>query len=88
MSKSAFIRVRVEQDLKAEAEQILHELGITPSQAITMLYKNIMREHAWPLKLKIPNKQTRQTLDETDQGIDITSSEDFADFCRKTGIKN
>ena len=35
MSKIAFIRARVEPELKETAENVLHELGITPTQAVT-----------------------------------------------------
>ena len=55
MSKAAFIRARIEPELKFMAEGILTELGITPTQAITMLYKRIARDHEWPIELKIPN---------------------------------
>lgn len=68
MSKAAFIRARIEPELKDLAEEVLDELGITPTQAITMLYKKIARDHEWPIDLKIPNAQTRKALEETDKG--------------------
>lgn len=67
MNKSAFIRVRVEPTLKNEAEGILQELGISPTQAITMLYKRIARDHKWPLELKIPNEKTRKGIKKADK---------------------
>ncbi len=67
MSKEAFIRARIEPELKIMAEGVLDELGITPTQAITMLYKKIAREHEWPIELKLSNAQTRKILEETDK---------------------
>ncbi len=86
MSKSSQVHLRIETNLKSEAEQVLHELGITPTQAMTMFYKAIAREHAIPLVLKIPNKKTRKVLEESDKEIDINTCKDYEDFCKQTGI--
>lgn len=86
MSKAAFIRARIEPDLKTSAETVLNELGITPTQAITMLYKSIAREHGWPLELKVPNAVTRQALEETDKGIGLVECKDADDLFKKLGI--
>ena len=72
MSKAAFIRARVEPQLKVNAEYILNELGITPTQAITMLYSRIAREHEWPLDLKIPNAKTACAIKEARKGKGVT----------------
>ena len=86
MRKSAFIRARIEPELKVAAENILSEVGITPSQAVTMLYKRIMRDHEWPLELKVPNAATRRTLEETDQGIGLTEYKNVDELFDKIGI--
>jgi len=86
MSKAAFIRARIEPELKITAEHVLHELGITPTQAITMLYKRIAREQEWPLELKIPNAKTRRALKETDKGIGLVKCKDINDLFKKLGI--
>lgn len=80
MSRTAFIRVRVEPELKENAEQVLDEIGITPTQAITMLYKRIARDHEWPLELKIPNDETRLVFEETDKGIGLTECKNVDDL--------
>jgi DNA-damage-inducible protein J len=86
MSKAAFVRARIEPTLKTVAEHVLDELGITPTQAITMLYKKIAREHEWPLELKIPNAKTRRALKETDQGIGLVKCKNVDDLFDKLGI--
>lgn len=86
MSKTEFIRARVEPDLKQMAEHILDELGITPTQAIRMLYKRIVRDQEWPLELKIPNAKTRHAMEETDKGISLIDSKDINDLFKKLGI--
>ena len=64
----------------------LGQLGITPTQAITMLYKRIAREQEWPLELKIPNAKTRRALKETDQGIGLVKCKDINDLFKKLRI--
>jgi DNA-damage-inducible protein J len=44
LAKAATIRARAEPDLKAEAEAVLTKLGLTPTQAITPFYREIVRE--------------------------------------------
>lgn len=88
MSRTAFIRARIEPDLKIVAEKVLHELGISPTQAITMLYKKVVREHEWPLELKIPNEETKRILEETDRGIGLVECKDVEDLFKKLGLKH
>lgn len=64
----------------------LHELGITPAQAVTMLYKKVIREHEWPLELKLPNAETRKILEETDKDIGLIEAKDMDDLFDKLGI--
>ncbi len=73
MSKSAFIRARIEPELKIAAEAILDQLGISPTQAVTMLYKRIIRDKAWPLLLNMSNESIRKDLSKDDIKIDNTN---------------
>lgn len=82
MNKTAYIRARIEPALKSSAEHVLHELGITPSQAVTMLYSQISQTESWPIELKIPNKETRKVFEETDRGeglIEVDNVDDMFD---------
>src|SRR5882724_8480617 len=78
MTKAAFIRARMEPGLKINAEHVLKELGITPTQAITMLNTRIARAHEWPLELKIPNATTAKAIREARKlkGVTICNDED------------
>jgi DNA-damage-inducible protein J len=83
MTKAAFIRARVEPKLKSAAENILSQLGITPTQAITMLYSRIAREQEWPLELKIPNAKTARAIREARKGKGVIICKDADDLIRK-----
>ncbi len=41
MAKSAMIRARIEPELKGNVENILRELGLTATEAITLFYNQI-----------------------------------------------
>ena len=51
MSKSSQVHLRIETNLKAKAERVLYQLGVTPTQAMTMFYKPIAREQTIPINL-------------------------------------
>ncbi len=54
MAKSSNLYVRIEPDIKEQAESILATLGITASNAINMFYKQIILQRGIPFELKIP----------------------------------
>lgn len=76
----------IEPEIKKDAEGVLYELGITPSQAVTMLYKYIARKHEWPIELKILNAETIRIFEKTDKGIGLIKCKDSAEMYRKLGI--
>jgi DNA-damage-inducible protein J len=85
MAKSAFIRARIEPELKHAAEDIMHKLGINPTQAVTMLYEWVARRQEWPLKLKIPNEKTRRAMKEADEGVGIVKCKDINELFKNLG---
>ncbi len=72
MGQEARISSRIDADLKEKGDAILSELGIKPSQAISMFYTQIVRQHGIPLELKIPNAETIEAMNE-----DLTNRKRF-----------
>ncbi len=64
MAKSEMIRARVEPGLKHEAEAVLGKLGMTPTEAITLFYKQVTLYRGLPFPVRIPNAATRKALQE------------------------
>ena len=54
-TKSANLYVRIEPDVKEQAESILSALGIPASNAINMFYKQIILQRGLPFEVKIPS---------------------------------
>lgn len=46
-------KIYLDPDLKEAAENVLDDLGITATQAMTMLYKRIVLDEAWPFELAV-----------------------------------
>jgi DNA-damage-inducible protein J len=62
MAKSEMIRARVESGLKREAEAVLKKLGMTPTEAITLFYKQVSLHRGLPVPVRIPNAVTGRAL--------------------------
>ena len=86
MAKTSIIRVRLEPELKAEVESIFEELGLTTTEAIRLFYTQVKRKRALPFGVKIPNKETRKVLRESEQGINLVHCDSLEDMWNKLGI--
>ncbi len=71
MAGTAQINTRIDNATKKEAVKILHSLGLTTSQAITMFFKQIIYTRGIPFELKIPNDTTIETFRKTDANKDL-----------------
>ena len=64
MPQDARISTRIDAELKEQADGILAELGLKPSQAISLFYAQIVRHRGIPFDLKLPNAETQAAIDE------------------------
>lgn len=64
MTQEARISSRINAELKQQGDSILAEIGIKPSQAITMFYKQIVRQRGLPFETRIPNDETIKAMQE------------------------
>ena len=84
MSKTATIRTRIEPGLKTEVEEILSELGLTASETVHLLYRQIKLQRGLPFEVRIPNEVTERTLRSSKAGKNMkrfsSKKELFADL--------
>jgi DNA-damage-inducible protein J len=84
MSKTATIRAHVEPRLKTEVENILSELGLSASETIHLLYRQIKLRRGLPFAVEMPNSLTARTLRNSRRGRGVkhfsTKRELFADL--------
>ena len=80
MSKTATVHARIDPETKRKSEQVLQTLGLTPTDAVRLLYRQIAIRNEFPLELRVPNELTAQTLDLADAGKELETFESLEDF--------
>jgi DNA-damage-inducible protein J len=86
--KNDFIRARVEHDLKEHTHAIFYEMGVTPTQVITMLYKYVEHTHKLPFNPFVPNDATKTAIKEAREGKDVVVCKNADDMFKKLGISD
>ncbi len=56
--------IRVDEETYLKAREILSQIGLNYSQAVSVFNNMIVLNNGLPFELKIPNSQTRQALHE------------------------
>ena len=51
-TKTEMIRARVEPELKCQAEEVFAGLGLSPTEAITLFYRQVTLHHGLPFAVK------------------------------------
>jgi DNA-damage-inducible protein J len=73
--KTAIIHARIEPQTKQKAEGVLRRLGLTPTEAIRIFYRQISLRGGLPFPVAIPNELTSSTLEKSRRGEDIEEFE-------------
>jgi DNA-damage-inducible protein J len=68
MTQNAFVRARINEDIKKRAEAVLETLGLTVSDACRILLTKVAQEKQFPFDLRAPNSETAQALRELKSG--------------------
>ncbi len=79
-AKTDILRVRISPELKDSVKKILEKLGLSPSEAINIYFRQIEMEQGIPFEVKIPNKETIETFEKTDAGEDLHYAENTEDL--------
>ncbi|MGD9420436.1 MAG: type II toxin-antitoxin system RelB/DinJ family antitoxin [Verrucomicrobiota bacterium JB025] len=85
MAQSAVIHARIDSDTKAATERVLGSLGLSPTEAIRLLYRQIAMRGEFPLELRMPNELTAETLTKADNGQDLETFESVDDLYASWG---
>ncbi len=68
MAKTAYINARVDKTLKANAEKVLAQVGLSTTDVINLMLHQIVLQQGLPFEARIPNKRTRASMAELDAG--------------------
>jgi DNA-damage-inducible protein J len=64
MTKTTAITVRLDPQVKKDAQAILKELGLTTTQAVSLFFKQVSLNKGLPFAVEIPNEATIQAIED------------------------
>lgn len=64
MTKTTAITVRLDPQVKKDAQTIFNELGLTTTQAVSLFLKQVSLNKGLPFAVEIPNEQTIQAIED------------------------
>lgn len=76
-AKTLRVQARIEPELKVAAEKVFERLGLTPTEAIRVFYKQVELHQGLPFDLRIPNEATQAAIDEAETIENLESFEDI-----------
>ena len=85
MNKTAIVHARVEPRTKKKAEGVLRKLGMTPTEAIRLFYRQICLRGGLPFRVVIPNNLTRDTLNKSAKGQGLESFDSLDEMFESWG---
>lgn len=86
MATTAFVRARIDENVKDEAAKVLADMGLTVSDVVRIALTKIAKEKALPFEMRVPNKLTADTLAKSERGEDVHYAENAADLFKQLGI--
>ena len=82
MNNTATVQARLDPKTKRESERVLHKIGMTPTEAVRLLYRQIALRREFPLELRVPNKLTAKTLDKSDRDEEIETFDSLDEMAK------
>ncbi|RJL38782.1 type II toxin-antitoxin system RelB/DinJ family antitoxin [Pectobacterium carotovorum] len=86
MAANAFVRARIDENLKNEAAEVLASMGLTVSDLVRITLTKVAKEKALPFDMHVPNKLTAQVMADSEKGVDVHTAKDADDLFEKLGI--
>jgi DNA-damage-inducible protein J len=86
MSSSATVQVRVDEQTKTQAKEVLSALHLSMSEAICLFLRQVVLHRGIPFEVKIPNALTRETLEKAERGEDVKEFATVEELFKDLGI--
>ena len=80
MARTSNIFTRVEPEIKKQAEEVLEQLGIPMSNAVSMFLRQIVLQRGIPFDMKLPRKQPLAYGSLTKEQFDAEIEKGMADI--------
>ncbi len=69
-----------------KAQAVLNRIGLSPEQAVALFFEQIALRQALPFSLNIPNEETLQAFQESEQSVGLFECANAEDLFAKLGI--
>ena len=83
MAKTEYVHVRIEPEIKHDAENVLAEIGLSTSDAITLFFKQIALFRGLPFPVQVPNERTRRAIAEARERENLETFDSFDDWVKE-----
>lgn len=80
MNKTATVHARLDSTTKKRSEDILKQIGMTPTEAVRLLYRQIALRGEFPVELRVPNELTAKILDRSDRNEEVEEFNSLEDL--------
>jgi len=80
MIQTATVHARLDSTTKKKSEAILKQIGMTPTEAVRLLYRQIALRGEFPVELRVPNALTAITLDKSEKNEEIEFFDSLEDL--------
>ncbi|QXX88359.1 type II toxin-antitoxin system RelB/DinJ family antitoxin (plasmid) [Acinetobacter lwoffii] len=75
--KDEYVRARVPNELKVQAERILKEVGLNTTDAIRLLLTQVVNRGGFPLELRTPNRTTIEAMNSAAEPKKFSSAQEL-----------
>ena len=80
MSRTSNITVRIEPEIKQQAEQVLGQLGIPMSNAVGLFLRQVILQQGIPFDVKLPQNKLLQIENLSEQQFNLEIEKGFKDL--------
>lgn len=86
-TKKKNLQLRIDADLKDQADKLFEDLGTSTNDAVKMFLKKAIRTNSIPFEVSsyTPNIETRQAIDDA-LANEVTTYKDTTELFEKLGI--
>lgn len=85
-NKTATIAVRIEPEVKRDVEKIFSTLGLSTAEAVNVFFRHVQLEKGIPFDVRIPNKETREAIEDSRKGRNLRKAKGAAEMFKKLGV--
>ena len=74
--KNVNVTLRVDEDMKKQADALFEDVGLSLNTACRMFLKRAVEEQRIPFEVRRPDRKTRKALADAEQGKNVSESFD------------